>query len=464
MSTKAEQETKPEPAFLSDLRRRAEKRLKPDGRREIEAMSGDEVARLLHELETHQIELELQNDELRRTQGELIEARDRYAKLYDYAPVGYLTLSAKGIILEANLTLAEMLAVPRASLIKRRLTSFIVDEDQDVFYRHRDYMKKHSGKNECELRFRDAEKESFWARLQCAPEEEKGAEERHGAGATTYRVIISDINRRKKAEIELARHRDHLEELVRQRMAEIARQSAELSVANREIAAFSYSVSHDLRGPLRRMDGFAQTLLNKTASKLEEQEKHYLQRICDNAEALGDLIDDLLGLSRITRDEMKHETVDLSAVVRKICDRFCRQEPQRDVAFEIENNLAVRGDPALLKTMLERLLENAWKFSQPKEKICIQFGRTTNGRCDLVNDLLDSEAEVFFIRDHGVGFDMSYADKLFGTFHRLHRQDEFEGRGIGLAGVQRIVHRHGGHVWGRGEPGVGATFYFNLPD
>ena len=132
--------------------------------------------------------------------------------------------------------------------------------------------------------------------------------------------------------------------------------------------------------------------------------------------------------------------------------------------FEIENNMAVDGDATLLKTALERLLENAWKFSRPKEKTCIQFGRTTNGRCDLVNDLLDSEAPVFFIRDHGVGFDMAYADKLFGTFHRLHRQDEFEGRGTGLAGVQRIVHRHGGHVWGRGEPGVGATFYFNLPD
>ena len=241
-------------------------------------------------------------------QEELIATRDRYTELYDFAPVGYLTLAASGVVLEANLTLAELLKIPRASLVKQRFSAFVFDEDQDVFYKHRNAMKKHPGKHECELRLKDTKGEALWVLLHCAPEEEhrakqQRADKHHVEGARAYRVIVSDIARRKEAEIELRQYREHLEELVKERMAEIARRSAELSVANREIAAFSYSVSHDLRGPLRRMDGFARTLLNETASKLDEKEKHYLRRICDNAEALASLIDDLLGLSRIARTE-----------------------------------------------------------------------------------------------------------------------------------------------------------------
>lgn len=274
--------------------------------------------------------------------------------------------------------------------------------------------------------------------------------------------FVQDITERKKSEEELKEYRDHLEELVAERTEEIARRSAELEVANAELEAFSYSVSHDLRAPLRRMDGFSQTLFEGYAASVDERGRHFLERIRANARQMGNLIDDLLKLSRVSRGEMRYEPVDLSDLAGRIAAELRSGGRDRDVRFDIRPDLVDRGDPRLIEAAMRNLLANAWKFTAKTERAVIEFGATENARCESPDEELEGDAVVYFVRDNGAGFDMAYADKLFAPFQRLHRADEFEGSGIGLATVQRIIRRHGGRIWARGAVGSGAAFYFTL--
>ena len=249
---------------------------------------------------------------------------------------------------------------------------------------------------------------------------------------------------RKWVEVELEKHRDYLEELVAQR-------TAELTVVNKELEAFAYSVSHDLRAPLRSIDGFSQALLEDCADKLNEQGRDHLQRVRSAAQHMGELIDDLLSLSRVTRAEMKRSAVDLSALANEVVAGLRQTQPVRQVEFVIAEGLIVKGDAGLLRAVLENLLGNAWKFTGKKAAARIEFGVTRN------------EGKLaYFVRDDGCGFDMTYVDKLFVPFQRLHSAGEFPGTGIGLATVQRIIYRHGGRVWVEAEVGRGATFYFTM--
>jgi len=225
----------------------------------------------------------------------------------------------------------------------------------------------------------------------------------------------------------------------------------ELEEANKELEAFSYSVSHDLRAPLRSIDGFSQVLLEDYADKLDDQGKDYLRRIRAASQRMSQLINDLLTLSRVTRAEIHFEEVDLTTMVENIVAELKERQPNRDVKFIIAPNVKAYGDSHLLRIVLENLFNNAWKFTSKHKSAVIEFG---------VKEY-DSK-RVYFVRDDGAGFDMAYVDKLFVPFQRLHEQDEFEGTGIGLATVQRIVHRHGGMVWAEGEVEKGATFYFTL--
>jgi len=219
-----------------------------------------------------------------------------------------------------------------------------------------------------------------------------------------------------------------------------------------ELESFSYSVSHDLRTPLRGIDGFSQLLLEEYGGELDERAVKYLERICSASQRMGTLIDDMLTLSRITRGVMRREEVDLSEMAGGVVRQLRNTEPGREVEFIIEDGMRVKGgDPGLVKSMLINLISNAWKFTGRVENAKIEFGVDKSGA-----------ERVFFIRDNGAGFDMAYGDKLFGPFQRLHLNSEFEGTGIGLAIVDRIVRRHGGSVWGEGEVGKGATFYFTL--
>ena len=238
--------------------------------------------------------------------------------------------------------------------------------------------------------------------------------------------------------------RRHMEDELRAR-------TLELQASNRELESFSYSVSHDLRAPLRALDGFSRILLDDFHDSLPEDGKGYLNRIREAAQHMAQLIDDMLRLSRITRAEMSHDPVNLTEMAHRILETLRRDEPTRNVQANVQEGLLANGDEGLLRMVTENLISNAWKFSAKTDPTKIEVGKT----------LIDGK-ETFFIRDNGVGFDMAYADKLFAVFQRLHSPGEFPGTGVGLAIVQRVIHRHGGRIWAKSEPGKGATFYFTL--
>jgi signal transduction histidine kinase len=234
--------------------------------------------------------------------------------------------------------------------------------------------------------------------------------------------------------------------------ADLQRWGAELEEANKELDAFSYTVSHDLRTPLSIIDGFSQALLENYAATLDARGRDYLQRICGATQRMADLIDALLGLSHVTRAELVWEVVDVSALARAIATDLQRCEPTRQAEFVIADGVVAHGDARLLGVVLENLFSNAWKFTARQPQARIEFGSLPQREGSL----------VFFVRDNGVGFDMVHADKLFRAFQRLHGRTEYPGTGVGLATVQRIIQRHGGRIWAEGAVGQGATFYFTL--
>lgn len=281
----------------------------------------------------------------------------------------------------------------------------------------------------------------------------------------TFNEMLTEIQKR---DAELNQARGDLEQRVEARTAalrtseeevrrlneSLQRRAQELEAANQELAAFSYSVSHDLRSPLRSIDGFSLALIEDYADKLDSDGRGHLQRVRAAAQRMAQLIDDLLKLARITRADMSFRRVDLSALAGEVCDEVRARDPQRAVALAVQDGLAAEGDPRLLRVALENLISNAWKFTRHKPEARIEFGANRD----------DGRPAIFYVRDNGAGFDMTYAGKLFGAFQRLHGTQEFEGTGIGLATVARVIHRHGGRVWAEAAVGQGAAFFFTLAD
>lgn len=257
--------------------------------------------------------------------------------------------------------------------------------------------------------------------------------------------LQQELSERRKAEAQIRQLNEELEQRVRQR-------TAQLEMSNKELESFSYSVSHDLRAPLRAINGYSQALLEDYSSRLDETARDYLQKIRTATRNMERLIDDLLNLARITRSQMTFQELDLSRLFDEIMAELRAAEPERQAIIRLQPGLTALGDEQLLRIMMTNLCSNAWKFTRKKAVAEIEFGLQAQ----------ESGPAAFFIRDNGAGFHMAYADKLFNSFQRLHAPDEFEGTGIGLAIVKRIVQRHGGRIWAEGKPDKGATFYFTI--
>jgi PAS domain S-box-containing protein len=282
--------------------------------------------------------------------------------------------------------------------------------------------------------------ELFWESATIAPIKD-------AAGVITNFVAIKeDITGRKRTENQLQQLNEELEERIRQR-------TALLELANTELDAFSYSVSHDLRTPLRSIDGFSQALVEECGDQLSPAAKHYLQRVRAGTQRMGQQIDDLLKLSRVSRGTLNRQRLDLSAMAAALLEEIRQADPGRNLEISLEPGLTASGDQGLVRSVLQNLLGNAWKYTARVPAIRIEVFRA-----------VQDGTEAFCIRDNGAGFDMAYAGKLFAPFQRLHSTHDFEGSGIGLAIVQRIIRRHGGQVWATGEVDRGASFFFTLPE
>ena len=291
---------------------------------------------------------------------------------------------------------------------------------------------------DCAFRQRASTGEIKWVHVRSTPR-------RLDDGSTLWDGVIADITERKRAEEKIRTLNAELERRVAER-------TAQLEAANKELEAFSYSVSHDLRAPLRHVQGFVEMLAHETGDQLSDKALHCLKTITDASREMGVLIDDLLSFSRMGRVQLRETTVRLDALVQETLRNLEDAQPSRTIVWKTSPLPPVQGDPSMLKLVLANLLGNAVKYTRPRDPAQIEIGCSGE----------EEGRAILFVRDNGVGFDPHYAHKLFGVFQRLHRADEFEGTGIGLANVRRIIARHGGRTWAEGVLNQGATFYFTL--
>nr|PZN03757.1 MAG: hypothetical protein DIU74_05075 [Pseudomonadota bacterium] len=375
--------------------------------------------------------------EQRRQSAALRESEERFAKMFEISPNPIALIAEDGRIVEANPAFLEASQYGMEELRGRTTEEISMWADTGSAERfRRDVAQQRDAQNvETVLRRKNGELahcQISWSGFE-------------SSGRRYTLLIVTDITELKRRSAEVDRLNASLEKMVQAR-------TAQLQMANRELEAFSYSVSHDLRAPLRHISGFA-SLLGERPSVQEDAEAQRLIGVVTRAAGrMAALIDDLLAFSRVSRLQMETQDVPLGELVRDIVQEFNLASPDRQVRWIVHELPVVHGDRQLLRAVLVNLLDNALKYTRPRATAVIEVGSGEAG--DMV---------AVYVRDNGVGFDMQYAEKLFGVFQRLHSQEEFEGTGVGLANVQRIVERHGGRVWAQGEPGKGATFWFTLP-
>lgn len=373
--------------------------------------------------------------ERKRAEDALRLSEERFAGAFEYAAIGIALVALDGRFIKVNQALCNILGYSNDELLAR--TSQDITHPGELQADLDNVRRLAAGEiptYQLEKRYFHKAGHVVWTLLSVSM---VGG----GRGNEPYFIAeIQDITERRRVEQEVDRQRQELQW-----------SNAELASANHELESFSYSVSHDLRAPLRVIDGFSAALLEDCAAQLDQMGRDYLQRIRAGTQRMAVLIDDLLNLSRVARSEMRRDSVDLSVLALSVAAELQKMQPNRSVDFRIEPGVEATGDPHLLRVVLENLLGNAWKFTSKRTCPQIEFGRTSvNG------------AQAYFVRDNGAGYDSAYSSKLFAAFQRLHGANEFPGTGVGLATVQRIIRRHGGTIWAEGEIDKGASFYFTL--
>jgi len=533
---------KPETRGASELRCRAEKRLKTQ-RSQTEPPADRDPQRLLHEMQVHQVELELQNEELKRLRDEAETLAAQYLDIYDFAPVGYFSLGPDGKILQANLSGANFVGLPRAKLIGRHFAALVSAASLPAFRIFFERAMRTEMQETCEVEIPMAGKPPLKVLLEGRASLERGecrlamidvterrrAEEgmrrydllaRHGRDIILFadsgdgRILEANaaaekaygysreelleltvhhllaagdfetapqgdgkdgethplseaVHRRRDGTVfpvEVSFHREEIggrrivtciiRDITQRRSAEaaLAERNRQLKIANKELEAFSYSVSHDLQAPLRAIDGYARMILRKQGVHFDDDTRDKFDVIRGGVAKMGQLINDLLDLARLGRAEMRFCTVDMEAMVNEVWGELKALQPGRTMTLQIDGMPPAIGDRSLLRQIVFNILSNAVKFTRLRGETILEADGRRQG-----------DEVLYRFRDNGVGFKMAYHDKLFGMFQRLHTAEEYEGTGVGLAIAQRIVQRHGGRIWAESEEGKGATFYFTLP-
>lgn len=405
-----------------------------DYSRRVTTSSSDEVGTLVHAFNDMLDQIQQRDDALRKK-----EAQTR--TILESALHSFIVMDRDGRVQEFNPTAEQTFGYSRDDIIGKEMAPLIIPPaDRD---RHREGLTRYLETGEGSVLGRRTEMTAMRADGGEFPVE-MGVTRIETEDSPLFTAFIADITDRKRAEQEIRALNTELEQRVKER-------TSQLELANSELESFCYSVSHDLRAPLRAIDGFSEALVEDLPDDLPEQTARYLDRIRSGTQRMGQLIDDLLNLSKVSRAGMSFAEVDMRAMTEEVVESLRQHEPDREVDVSIWESMTVTGDARLLRVALENLVGNAWKFTRHAKAPRIEVGSM---RVD--------DKSVYFVRDNGAGFDMKYADKLFGPFQRLHRMDEYPGTGIGLATVQRIVHRHGGKIWAEAAPAKGAIFYFSL--
>lgn len=376
--------------------------------------------------------------ERQQAEQAVLDSERRYQALARIAPVGIFRTDVTGNCIYANERWCQIAGMLLVQALGEGWSAALHPDDRARVFSEWYQAAEAQVPYHTECRFMRPDGTVSWLLVQATAEHDSQGD------VIGYVGTITDISRQKNIEDELRIHRDHLEKLVSER-------THEMEAANRELEAFAYSVSHDLRAPLRAIDGFTHALGEDCADAISDEGRDHLRRVRAASQRMGEQIDEILQLSRVTQGEMQWSDVDMSMLANAAIDNLREAEPSRRVDARVAPDMRVAGDKTLLGVVLDNLIGNAWKYTATKDCACIEIGV-----------LKRAEEPVFFVKDNGAGFDMLYAGKLFGIFQRLHKADEFEGTGIGLATVERIVHRHKGRVWAEAEVNKGATFFFTL--
>jgi len=409
------------------LRKRAEEKIgdfaNPEG------LSLEDTQRLVHELKVHQIELEMQNETLRQAQIELMEAYEKYIDLYDFAPVGYLSLDENGAIQEANLTVARQLGVERASLAGLIFVNFVAPSDKQAFRAHLAQLFKAGQPGTLETRLVTKKQGSeFYASIH-------GMFVESSHGKKQGRISVADISERKKAEQTAKVYMNNIEQ------------------SNKQLQEFAFIASHDLQEPLRKIRAFGDQIRRKYANCLDDEGRDYLDRMIIASSRMSDMIRGLLDYSRVSTGAKQTGTVDLTRVAKEVASDLEIVIKNNDASVEVENLPSVEADPIQMRQLFQNLMSNALKFHGEKNPVVKIFARTAG-----------NTSHDIFIEDNGIGFEERDLDRIFTLFQRLHGRSAYEGRGIGLAICRKIVERHHGSITARSKPGQGATFIVTLPE